>query len=260
MRSILFILFSTLFISLAIPAPAISAEPGGPIVVLKLDDMVNQNGDIPLRWKAVIDHLQKEKIKFSIGIICNSLETNAPTYLSALTELAQSGSVELWNHGYDHNRWDENGTLFFEYKGPGEEQQHEHFKKSQDLAKEKLGVELVTFGAPFNAVDATTAKVLALFPEIKVWLYGAPKDSAGKFVRSQIERIDLENPVHRPNLASLEKGMQERPNEPCYILQGHPNSWGKPEFAEFVRIIDFLKSINAHFTLPKELPVSVPAS
>lgn len=231
-----------------------------PIVVLKLDDMVYQGGDIPPRWQAVIQHLEKEKLKFSIGIICNSLETGTAAYLSSLANLAKSGNVELWNHGFDHERWQVDGKTVFEFCGPSEAQQKEHFQKSQQLGRDKLGIEFVTFGAPFNATDGSTAKLLSSFPEIQVWLYQPAKASTEKYVRLQIDVIALENPVHRPNLAALKAAMEAHPDESCYVLQGHSNSWGETELAEFVRIIEFLKSKQARFVLPKELPALVPAA
>lgn len=242
----------------AAPAPVVQS---GPLIVLKLDDMVTEQGKVPARWKRVTDFAETRGLKISIGIIGNSLEGESPPYFAELKRLAGTGLIELWNHGYDHRRWTEEGKTVFEFLGPNEEQQREHVLRGQRLAQEKLGVTFRAFGSPFNANDTTTARVLAEIPEIRVWLYGDAKTPAGKFVARRVGAVNIESPVHKPNLAALISGLAAHAGEPYFVIQGHPNSWGETGFAEFVRIVDHLQTGGAKFILPSELPtaLAVPA-
>ena len=242
--------------SLSVPAPQTAT---GPLIVLKLDDMTATQGKVSAHWKRVADFAEARKLKFSIGIICNSLEEDSPAYFTELKRLAGTGLVELWNHGEDHRRWVENGKTVFEFRGPGEEQQREHLLRGQRLARQKLGVTFTAFGAPYNATDATTARILAGIPEIRVWLYGDAKTPAGKFIARRVATVNIESPVHKPNLAALAAGLEQHKGEPYFVIQGHPDSWGETGFAEFVRIVDHLRDTGAKFILPSELPSALAA-
>ncbi|MGE9289856.1 MAG: DUF2334 domain-containing protein, partial [Puniceicoccales bacterium] len=131
-------------------------EPKTFSVILKLDDMVQRHGAIPDTWQRVYDYADHRGIPFSVGVIGNSLEGEAPEYFDGLKSWSDSGFVELWNHGYDHKMWEEGGERVREFRGSGYEHQYDHLKRSQDLAQEKLRLSFVTFGPPFNNTDEDT--------------------------------------------------------------------------------------------------------
>lgn len=252
-------LFCWLAIGLASFAPLRGAEATSPRVVLKLDDMrADSAGAVPQRWVRVIDLVEKRKLRASVGVICDSLEADRPRYLTELKRLAASERFELWHHGYDHRKREVEGRALLEFQGEDEARQREHFERGSRLAREKLGLVFTTFGAPFNATDAATTHVLAEHPEITVWLYGDAKAPAGKRVAARVPGVNIEQPVHVPNLAALKAGLEKRPREACYVIQGHPNSWDDAAFAEFVRILDFLTERGATFLLPRELAGEAP--
>lgn len=247
-------LFCWLVIGLASLVPLRGAEAASPCVVLKLDDMrADATGAVPPRWARVIELIESRALRASIGVICDSLEADRPRYLAELRRLGVSDRFELWHHGYDHRKREEAGRTLLEFKGEDEARQREHLERGSRLAREKLGVVFTTFGALFNATDAATARVLAEQPEITVWLYGDAKAPAGKHVAACVPGVNIEQPVHVPNLAALKTGLEKRPREACYVIQGHPNSWDDAAFAEFVRIVDFLAERGAVFLLPREL-------
>jgi hypothetical protein len=244
LRSILF----TVMMSL----PAFAA----PLVVWKLDDMNVANGKVPERWQRLTNYVEERRMKTSIGIIGNSLEGDHPEYVSELKRLNATGLVEFWHHGYDHKRSDEDGKTLCEFSGTDRDHQGRHFRLTQNLTKQKLGITLRTFGAPFNATDAATIDVLAASPEIRVWLQGDPRQAAGKIVVRMANEVNIENPVHKPNFDAFAKGYEARNgNHPSvYILQGHPNSWDETAFAEFARIVGFLDAQGCRYVFPAELP------
>ncbi len=233
--------------------------PPPSVVVLKLDDMVVREGRVPERWMRIAEFAETRKLKVSIGIICNSLEGEHPAYLAELKRQAGTGWIEFWHHGYDHRRWTEGEVTYREFSKTSREHQLEHLTRGQALAREKLGITFTTFGAPFNATDATTAELLAsAMPEIRVWLYSDGRNPAGKFVARRV-RANLEEPVHKPNFGAFVRAYEaERAKAPRYlVLQGHPLSWDDAAFAEFVRVVDFLAAEGCAFVHPAELPALV---
>lgn len=103
-------------------------------------------------------------------------------------------------------------------------------------------------------IDSTTIKVLSGDPDIVVWLYGNPTHSAGKFVAIRTDGVNIEKPVHRPNFAAFKMGYETNPRAAYFVIQGHPPSWTENDFAEFVRIIDFLIEKKTRFVSPSDLP------
>ncbi len=72
--------------------------------------------------------------------------------------------IEFWNHGWDHAAGEK---LIREFSGqPYEHQKDPPYPGQRDRPR-KLGFSFESFGAPFNATDAVTARVLAEDPDIK---------------------------------------------------------------------------------------------
>lgn len=237
-------------------APATTA----PLIVIKLDDMFADEGRVPERWRRLFRFAETRRLKISAGVICNSLEKDCPAYIDELRREAATGLVEFWHHGYDHRMWSEGDVTFREFSRTDRAHQLDHLTRSQQLAQDKLGITFTTFGAPFNASDATTSELLATaMPDIRVWLFGDSDHPAGKFVARRVPPTDLEVPVHKPNYASFVKGYEaERSAGHRYlVLQGHPVSWDDDAFAEFTRVIDFLAAQGSTFIHPSELPALV---
>lgn len=239
-------------------APAPRPDGSRPLlVVIKADDLTDEKGGIHPGWQRFVDFITSRRIKAGIGIISSSLEGDKPAYFDWIKELHAGGSFEFWNHGYDHKRWtDDTGTPKWEFAGTSEDDQKLHLEKSAALAREKLGFPFRAFGAPFNKTDDATARLLAADPDCRVWLYGEPgRTPTAIFIALKPKGIVLEPTVLKPDFATFEKSFQKlRPALPPYlVLQGHPSFWGDAEFAEFVRIIEFLTAQGAEFLTPGEL-------
>jgi peptidoglycan/xylan/chitin deacetylase (PgdA/CDA1 family) len=223
-----------------------------PYIIIKADDLRQVNGRAHARWKKFADFIKARKIKASIGIIGNSLEGNNPDYINWIKDQQATGLFEFWNHGYVHEPWQENGQKVQEFKGTSYETQKQHFQKTQTLAREKLGVPFTTFGAPGNAADDNTAKVLNEVPEIKVWLYGNDKNPSGKIVLDRVYPVNIENPLFLPSLDKFVEGYNKYPKREYFVIQGHAAKWDEARFEQFTKIVDFLIAQNAIFITPSE--------
>lgn len=230
----------------ATTSPASALPLPNPLVpvVFKVDDLVSTpDGGVPERWKRVADLARERQIKFSVGIIANSLEGEKPVYFGWIKEQRETGLFEFWFHGYDHKGWKEEGRDVSEFKGTSYEHQKDHFVRSQALARKKLGFAFTTFGSPFNASDAVTARVLAEDSDITVWLYGDRANPAGKTVLDRVGAVSIEQPLFVPNSAKFIEGYAKHAaGRGCYVIQGHPAQWDDARWAEFVRIVDFLQA------------------
>ncbi len=234
-----------------------TASAGAPAplrVVLKLDDVWVVNGGLSERWQLVDAFCAERDIPYTIGVIANVLEGDNPAFIDALRGIAESGRAELWHHGYDHKAWEADGKKLREFQGTGYEHQLEHLQKAQALGKEKLGVTFTTFGAPFNATDADTVRALEQLPEITVWMFAPRNTGSTKFTTPQIPAVNIEHPVHKPNFEQFKLGYEKHKADPYLVMQGHPMSWDDAAFAEFTRIVDFLRAEGAQFVFPRDLP------
>lgn len=230
-----------------------SNEPNKPHVILKLDDLWCEQEVVHQGWQQVVDFLNEQEVKGTIGIVGNSLEKEDETYFNWIKEREQEG-YEIWHHGFCHCRQKEGDIEIREYRGKGYEEQLVSLQNTQKLAKEKLGITLRSFGAPYNSTDEFTAKALEEIPDIKVWMYKETKSSTNKYLLDRIKEVNIEYPVHQPDFEQFKLGYEQFKDEPILIIQGHPRSWVEEEsrFEVFQEIILFLKSEGVTFTTPYE--------
>lgn len=229
----------------------IQGDADKPYVVLKLDDLWYEKGLVHPGWQQVIDFLNKEKVQGTIGLICDSLEEGDETYFRWIKDREAEG-YEIWHHGYCHCKPTVDGEEKREFRGTSYEYQLEHLSKAQKLTKEKLGISLRSFGAPYNSTDESTAQALAQIPDLKVWMYKETDSPSDKFVIQRIPDVNIEYPVHVPDLEKLKAGYEQFKNEPILVIQGHPRSWVEDpsRFDTFKKIVLFLKEEGVRFTTP----------
>lgn len=224
-----------------------------PFVILKLDDLWCKNDSVHPGWERVVEFLNSHEVTGTIGLIGSSLEKDNPAYFEWIKSRKDEGH-EIWNHGFCHCRRQENGTEIREFRGKEFEDQSESILKTQALAKEKLGITLRTFGAPYNSTDQHTAAVLAKNSDLKVWLYKETKAPTNKFLLNRIPEVNIEYPVHQPDFEKFKSGYEQFKTEPILIIQGHPRSWAEEDdrLENFKKIILFLKKEGVTFTTPYE--------
>ncbi|WP_309381338.1 carbohydrate binding domain-containing protein [Cerasicoccus frondis] len=244
------------------------AQP--PVIILKLDDLRQIDGQAHHLWTKVSDYMTKRNIKHGIGIITETLEVASPDYIEWIQQRQESGLVEIWFHGWDHGVWkDADGRKRSEFSGRSEAEQHERFAKSQALAKEKLGFALQTFGPGGGGSgahqDEATAKAMAEDPDMRVWLYPSPIDEMGRSLAAEgkvtvldrVWAVNLEASVGQPNYKRFVAGYAKNSDREYFVLQGHPMHWGGARWSEFEKIIDFLVEQEAVFMTPAEYAASL---
>jgi len=227
-----------------------TANNDGPTVILKLDDAWFEEGLLHPGWRQTFDYLNERGITATIGIVGERMQDAPPAYYEWLRGQSDRGH-EVWNHGWCHCKPTVDGEEMREFRGTSYDYQLRHLRQTQQLAKDKLGLELTTFGAPYNAVDSNTTKALAQLPELDTWLYPQTEISSGLKALPRTP-VNIEYPVHQPDFVSFLKHYEENLNEPVFVIQGHPRSWMKPEsrLEEFKRIIEFLIEEQANFATP----------
>lgn len=226
-----------------------------PRIILKLDDLkVEASGDIHLGWIQVIDLLDERNIPASIGLICSSLAAPTDEYLAWIAQRKADGH-EFWNHGFCHCQETlDDGTRIREFRGKPYDEQLSALVDGQRLAKEKLGFAFTAFGAPYNSTDSSTALAINRTPDLKHWIY---KETDFETALKELPRtpVNIEYPVHVPNLDSLQHYFKQHRTEEVLIIQGHPRSWiEQPErMKNFVEILDYLVGEGCSFVRIEDL-------
>jgi hypothetical protein len=224
------------------------------LIILKADDLIYDKKKILSdNWTRFLHYVVSGKIKSSVGLIGNSLETEDERYFHLLKYLNRTGVIELWNHGYDHllDAHDLSGELYDEFRNKSLEYQKEQLRKTHELTKEKLDLTIRTFGAPGNAIDSITILALDAFDEIKVWFFGL--DGSGKLVLRR--NAEIEFPTGNPNYNSFIQNYDS--SKDYLVFQIHPNQWDENQFNSFKEIISYLRTRHVTFILPYEYYNSV---
>ena len=218
-------------------------------VILKADDLAGYPGKdetVPKRWQKFVDIIEQYNIKANIGIIGNSLVFDDKAYFSWIQKYHNSDLIEFFNHGFLHRQFDFDGKeKYQEFCNTSKEYQLKLIDYTNKLAKEKLNIELVTFGAPYNAVDFNTSQALNL-----------TNMKYGFFLKEGFDGINLTNtlelevPTHIVNLEALKENFKQLNYA---VIQIHPNSWDNKSFDNFKLAIEFLSKENIEFVFTKDI-------
>lgn len=233
------------------PTAAVRAQA---VIILKLDDLGSKNN--LSNAAPVLDVIVSRKIKASIGVIAARLDSTAATaYKKYIRATDDKGDklFEIWNHGYDHsnnNPPDKNA----EFKGTGLAFQQEHFSKAHQRVKDLLGIEMHTFGAPFNSTDSVFNQVIGQHPTYKAVFFASVKPTGVKGLMALDNRVNMESATGVVNFDYFFTQYESFKNtySDYMVLQGHPNQWDAARIAEFNKIADFLISKKHQFALPFE--------
>jgi len=224
------------------------------VIIFKFDDVIagweNKGDVVPPRWQRMTEYIEKNRLKASSGVICESLEGANPAYFDWLKEHHRKGAMEFWHHGY-HMRNAEEKTGEFDQ---GTWQEHKAIlDRGERLAKEKLGFEFAAFGPHWSSTTEATDRALEAVPQIKVWLYGPKKPKY--FTRLSLPRVmSVENPIFVPDFEKFQKTYNELAADlPMLVLQGHPDQWKvETKWEGFFKIVEFLRSRGCVFMTPSE--------
>ncbi|MGE5343328.1 MAG: DUF2334 domain-containing protein [Candidatus Omnitrophota bacterium] len=210
------------------------------VIILKADDFVASE-----RFQRFIDYIEKKNLKASLGVTAKSLKDDK--LCDWLKVLASKENFEIWNHGLIHEL-QKNGNN--EFKGLPYKEQWARIRESQEIFQIRTGIICDTWGAPYNKIDANTARALATTEEIKIWFYGIPR--SGKKILK--ETIETERPAGYPNETGFIEQYERKKLEksPYVVLQLHPNHWTDTDWESFEKIIDFLLQKDVVFMNPTE--------
>jgi len=226
-----------------------------PKIILKLDDLkLESSGNIHEGWKQVIAILDEREVPASIGLICSSLESSTDEYVAWISARKADGH-EFWNHGFCHCRETlDDGSQIREFRGKNYDEQLTALVDGQRLAQEKLGFPFKAFGAPYNSTDSATAVAIDRTPDLEFWIYKETDYPTSLKVLPRTP-VNIEYPVHVPNLDSVKHHFQRHRTGEVLIIQGHPRSWvEQPErIQKFISIVDYLQGEGCQFIRIEDL-------
>jgi peptidoglycan/xylan/chitin deacetylase (PgdA/CDA1 family) len=186
-------------------------------------------------------------LKAALGAIADGLDSTTLKTLRPYLEAKNSvgdNLFEIWNHGLDHIRP--------EFQGTDYTYQKTHFDLADEKIKRIIGVQMHTFGTPFNGSDTNTNKVVAQNENYKVFLFSrvVPKIKSGILYLDH--RTNMEDGTGNPEFSFLRDNYLKNKAEykDYMVLQGHPNMWSPEKIDQFKKIIDFLISEGCEFVLP----------
>ena len=221
-------------------------------IILKVDDLRNDpNLVVPDRWERFAAYMEAQQVPAAIGLICESLEKGGAAYAGWIIQKQESGLFEFWNHGYDHLRGVEEAQPYWEFRNRSEAEQRKHLVLSQELAREHLGFDLVTFGAAYNQSDQITADILEEVTELKYWLYPPDSITTSKNRLERIPEVNIEYPVRNPSFYQFWNNYYFNSGKDILVIQGHPMSWDELRFSEFEGIIQYIKALGLEVVLPR---------
>ncbi len=221
-------------------------------VILKLDDIgANKN---TCKALPVMEYLLQRGVKASYGVIANRLDSTAGRllyrYINA-RDAQGNAMVEIWHHGLDHSR---NETAF-EFKSAPYAEQHLHFDSADRLVKKYLGVQMHTFGAPYNATDSVCLRVVSENPQYQGIFFSRAAMPPGAALTRLNNQVGMEKTTGKPDAAYFIEQYEKHPEyrSSYLVLQGHPPYWDEASLAEFKKILDFLDARQCDYVLPAEL-------
>jgi peptidoglycan/xylan/chitin deacetylase (PgdA/CDA1 family) len=220
------------------------------IAIIKADDI----REATPRWHDFFKLLAQRGIPCSAGVICDSLQQNNQPYQQWLLDLHHSGLVEFWNHGWNHSRWlDERNQYIHEFSGNAYPIQKKHFMNAQSAMANLFGSPPIVFGAPFNAIDDETVRVIDECPDTQ-FVFGYSDQRVFKRKKTLLMSLRGEhNGVGKPDFEKFKQDYYHQSDIQFSALQFHPNKFENSDLAEASDILDFLVENGWQFVLPRHL-------
>jgi len=231
--------------------PARTKNYNRQIAVVRLDDLNITNYHV---YAPEVEWLKERGVVCTLALVGKGLSDeygyteDVTNKFADFVKYCDANGYELFNHGYT--------SAGNEFYGASYESQYEALKKTQDLAYEKCGITLKSFGPPSNAMDATTIQVISdnfsedirlIHPTGLTYPKGMTVPN-GMFCKNESATGVTEYDLFVSNYES-----RFTDSEYFWTLV-HPNAWntGKNSQAEFRKIIEFLIDKNVMFMTPSQ--------
>jgi peptidoglycan/xylan/chitin deacetylase (PgdA/CDA1 family) len=232
----------TLFFIAMLMAFTVTAQR--PVIILKLDDFYVKN--YVISGHQALDTLVNRNVKAGLGFIAEKSDTTLSSFKPYLQRNNKAGEplFEIWHHGFDHKNP--------EFSGTGYDYQKQHFDSATQLMKQYIGVQMHSFGAPYNASDSTTNRVISEDRNYKVSMFNKIKPTAKDGFINLTNRINMELTTGKPDyeyfIANYQKS-KSKYND-YIVLQAHPPHFKDDAIVQFTKIIDFLVAEGFSFETP----------
>jgi hypothetical protein len=205
------------------------ASMSRPALILKADDF---GGDFSYAEKQFIDVVVRHRALASLGLMTAQM-TRSASHRRAYRALA-AADFELWFHGHNHICIGPRA----DFAGRSVDDQIATFEQGITAARDLLGVEFHSFGAPCNAIDDNTAEAMRAMPQLTTWIFGIA--NRGIFVLPRL--IDMESSPGRVRpandvLADINALLDSAAPPDAITLQLHPARWGYVELPRFEEVL-----------------------
>ncbi|MFD1257278.1 DUF2334 domain-containing protein [Mucilaginibacter terrae] len=218
----------------------------GPYIILKLDDFGSDNS---INVAATtLNYLKQNNIKTALGVIADRLSADAVVYDQYINAKNTAGEklFEIWHHGLLHN---DLGGGVYEFKGTTYAYQKNNFEMANQKVLSSLGVQMHSFGAPYNRNDAVTNQVIGENASYKVTMFTNPQPVSP--LLSLNNKLEMESSAGViDSVGFMTQYMANKSTYAYMVIQGHPNQWNATEKATFINLMEFLVAENCRFILP----------
>ncbi len=143
----------------------------------------------------------------------------------------------------------------WEFSGTSYAFQKAHFDSATNIIKTKLGIQMHSFGAPYNQNDTTCLRVINEDTNYKNIMFSQVTPSAGVGFISLTNRVFIESATGVPDSAYfMASYLSKKSTYTDYmVMQGHPYAWTTDaKQLEFQKIVNFLISEGVVFCTPYE--------
>ena len=215
-----------------------------PVIILKLDDFYVKN--YVISGQQALDTLANRNVKAGLGFIAERSDTTLASFKPYLQRSTKAGEplFEIWHHGLDHKNP--------EFSGTGYDYQKQHFDSANQLMKQYIGVQMHSFGAPYNASDSITNRVISEARNYKVSMFNKIKPAAKDGFINLTNRINMETTTGKPDYDYFVANFQKSRSlyNDYIVLQAHPPHFKGDAIVQFAKIIDFLIAEGFSFETP----------
>ena len=188
------------------------------------------------------DIVIRQDVPLALGVIGIRVERdlyNQDPVLDSIRPAIESGNIELFNHGFFH----EKGAFL----GADLGFQQEALSMTNHLCKEIYDFEIKSFGAPFNFLDDNTMRACSSLGMEFVYFYQNKFGLLSIPDRAKTNPGEMNGDPFDPVLEVITREYLKRINQPVICLQIHPCRWSDDGFHVFSETIDWMREIGCEF-------------